>query len=92
MNRKNYNKNLYGVQIGLLAHEELDDFVAPLLQVEVDKEGPVEQPGPVLQQLQLRHEWIAVDVRSEACQVVLEKENLALIIILLKLIFLLFNK
>ena len=53
--------HLDSVEIGLLVEEEIDDEISTLGMVEEDEEAPVDEPGPLLQGLQVAAEGALVD-------------------------------
>ena len=53
--------HLDSVEIGLLVEEEVDDEISALGMVEEDEEAPVDEPGPLLQGLQVAPERALVD-------------------------------
>ena len=53
--------HLDSVEIGLLVEEEVNDEISALGMVEEDEEAPVDEPGPLLQGLQVAPERALVD-------------------------------
>ena len=49
------------VQVGLLVEEQLDDQILALVMVEEHEETPVDQPGPLLQGLQVTPEGALIN-------------------------------
>ena len=54
-------RGLDGVQVGLLVEEQVDDQVLTLVVVEEDEQTPVDQPGPLLQRLQVAPEGALIN-------------------------------